>query len=91
MGYLKPVALAGTDTDKDAQFLKQALGLEEPVEALCPLRLTRQDIFAELKSDKGKLTPHQEEWLALLNQCTSVEAYCWKPDQLEEIAGILRG
>jgi BioD-like phosphotransacetylase family protein len=50
VGYLKPVALAETDIDKDTQFLKQTLGLKESVEALCPLRLTRQDILAELKS-----------------------------------------
>lgn len=48
-------------------------------------------IYAELKSEKGKLTPAQEEWLNLLRQCTKVEAYCWYPDDLEEIAGILQG
>ena len=51
VGYLKPVALAETGADKDAQFLKQALELEEPAEALCAVRLTRQDILTELKSD----------------------------------------
>jgi hypothetical protein len=47
-------------------------------------------IFAELKSEKGKLTPAQEEWLELLKQCKTIEAYCWRPSQFEEIAEILR-
>ena len=51
VGYLKPVALAEAGADKDAPFLKQTLGLEEPVEALCPLCLTREEVLAELKSD----------------------------------------
>ena len=47
-------------------------------------------IFAELKSENGKLAPAQEEWLELLRQCTTVEVYVWKPHQIEEIAEILK-
>ncbi|MBM4445289.1 MAG: phosphotransacetylase family protein [Chloroflexi bacterium] len=38
-GYLKPVAIADGDVDRDADFLKQALGLTEPSEVISPLRL----------------------------------------------------
>jgi hypothetical protein len=38
----------------------------------------------ELKSEKGKLTDDQKEWVRLTN------AFVWRPSQLEEIAKILR-
>ena len=47
-------------------------------------------IFAELKSEKGKLSPAQTEWLELLKRCKTIEAYCWKPRQFDEITEILR-
>ena len=46
-------------------------------------------LFIELKSEKGKLSIPQVEWLELLKQCKGVEVYCWKPSQFEEIASIL--
>lgn len=46
-------------------------------------------IFVELKSEKGKLTELQEDWQAILKKA-KVEVYIWKPNQLEEIAVILR-
>ena len=46
-------------------------------------------IFAELKSEIGKLTPDQEDWIALLKLCPGVEVYVWKPNDLQEIANIL--
>lgn len=48
-------------------------------------------IFAELKTDKGKLTPKQKETLELLQACPSVEAYTWRPSQLQDIVDILAG
>jgi len=47
-------------------------------------------IYAELKSEKGKLSPEQAEWLELLKQCKTIEAYCWKPHQIDEIVEVLR-
>jgi len=53
-------------------------------------------IFAELKSVKGKVSPEQQEWMDLINQCTSVEGYIWRPRDIDddggggEIASILR-
>jgi len=46
-------------------------------------------IFAELKTDKGKLTPYQEEWLNALDAC-GAEVYVWRPGDIERIADILR-
>ena len=46
-------------------------------------------IFAELKRDKGKLTPAQEEWLAALRE-TAAGVYEWKPADWENIMEILK-
>lgn len=49
-------------------------------------------IFAELKSDKGKITSHQQEWLDLLGECGgNVECYIVRPSDIEKFVGILRG
>jgi len=47
-------------------------------------------IFAELKTETGKISPEQQKWHDLLNQCTSIEAHIWRPAQFDEIVGILR-
>jgi hypothetical protein len=59
-----------------------------PDEALCrPPRL----ILAELKSDAktAELSPQQRKWLELLDHCTSIEVYVWRPDDRDRIAKIL--
>jgi len=45
-------------------------------------------IFAELKSDKGKLTPYQSEWLDALKK-TGAEVYVWRPGDFNDIVLIL--
>ena len=49
-------------------------------------------IFAELKSEKGIITPAQQQWFDLLRECKTVEAYIWRDSEyiLDEIAEILR-
>jgi hypothetical protein len=47
-------------------------------------------ILAELKTDKGKLRPSQERWLALLGQCPGVEVYVWRPSDLEHVRDVLQ-
>ena len=47
-------------------------------------------IFAELKSEKGKPSEKQQEWLDALESTRKVEVYLWRPHQIEEIAEILR-
>ena len=47
-------------------------------------------VFAELKSETGKTTSHQERWLGLLGLCPGVEAYLWRPSDLDSIATVLR-
>jgi hypothetical protein len=47
-------------------------------------------IVAELKSDKGKLTALQEEWLNALQHVETVNAFCWKPEHWPLIEEALR-
>lgn len=48
-------------------------------------------IFAELKSDTGKLSDEQSKWAEVLTAVPGVEYYLWRPDQLETIARRLEG
>lgn len=58
-----------------------------PDVALCrPPRL----ILAELKTDRGRVTPSQAEWLDLLGACPGVEVHLWRPADLDTIAAVLR-
>ena len=56
---------------------------------LCMVRLTRV-LYAELKSEKGKVTEEQQEWLDALKQTGKVEVYVWRPSDFYEIAEILK-
>jgi hypothetical protein len=47
-------------------------------------------VFAELKSERGRTSVHQERWLALLGACDGVEVFLWRPSDLERIAEVLR-
>lgn len=55
--------------------------------AMCrPPRL----VLAELKSERGKVTPAQAGWLDLLGQCPGVEVHLWRPADFDEIVTLLR-
>lgn len=56
---------------------------------VCMVRLSKI-IYAELKSEKGKVSQKQQEWLDDLLATGKVEVYLWKPSQFEEIVEILR-
>ena len=45
-------------------------------------------IFAELKSESGKLTSSQVEWLDSLAACGQ-EVYVWRPDQIDAIFHLI--
>ena len=55
--------------------------------ALCrPPRL----LLVELKTERGKITPQQQEWLDDLARCPGVESFVWRPQDFEAIVEILR-
>ena len=45
-------------------------------------------IFAELKSDTGKVSPEQQTWLEAVD-AGGAEAYTWKPRDWQEIQAVL--
>ena len=47
-------------------------------------------VYAELKSDSGKLRPEQEEWIELLT-AAGARVFVWRPDDFPAIASILSG
>ena len=46
-------------------------------------------IFAELKSEQGRLSDAQRQWLHALDHCPNVEVYVWRPSDWELIVSIL--
>jgi hypothetical protein len=46
-------------------------------------------IFAELKSERGKLTESQGEWITLLSQNRLHQAFVWRPSDWDEIKVVL--
>lgn len=46
-------------------------------------------IFAELKSERGKMTPEQQETFDELDACGQ-EVYLWRPADIENIARLLK-
>lgn len=46
-------------------------------------------VFAELKREKGVLTPGQPEWHEALAGVPGVEVYVWRPSDLQRIIRIL--
>lgn len=46
-------------------------------------------IFAELKSDRGRMSADQHAWIGALTEA-GAEAYVWRPDDFDQIAATLR-
>ena len=55
------------------------------------LRLIRPPrvVFAELKTENGRVTPAQREVMRLLSLCPGVEVYLWRPSDWDEIVKVL--
>ena len=47
-------------------------------------------IIAELKSETGKVTQAQDEWLAAFHQVKRLNIFCWRPEDWPLIVEALR-
>ena len=56
------------------------------------LRLVRPPrvIFAELKSEHGRVRLEQAQTIALLERCPGVEVFLWRPSHWQTIVEVLR-
>lgn len=45
-------------------------------------------IFAELKREKGVISPEQVEWITQIRAC-GIECYVWRPSQVAEVINVL--
>ena len=46
-------------------------------------------LFAELKTERGRLSAAQKVWVAALEECAGVESYVWRPSDWDEIHAVL--
>ena len=47
-------------------------------------------VFAELKTENGRVRPAQQVWLDALQACDGVEAFVWRPSDWPAIEATLR-
>ena len=55
---------------------------------ICMAHADKGLVFAELKTERGKLDPAQVNWLGTL-AATGAEAYCWRPSDMQFITDRL--
>ena len=48
-------------------------------------------VFAELKSERGKLRPEQSDWLDVLRLLPQAEVFVWTPADWDELVEVLTG
>jgi hypothetical protein len=47
-------------------------------------------VFAELKSQHGRVRLEQAQTIALLEHCPGVQVFCWRPSDWQQIVEVLR-
>jgi hypothetical protein len=74
---------------------KTSKGWRTPVQAdgagfpdLCLVR--DRIVFAELKAERGRLSPDQAAWLDAIGRVPGAEVHVWRPSDLDAIAEVLR-
>ena len=99
LGEVKPAAIS--EREFQAAVMKVAhqlgwrfyhthdsIGAQAGFPDLCLVRRGRL-FFAELKTEQGKLSKEQKEWLELINM-SGVHCMVWRPSMMDEIIGILK-
>lgn len=81
-----------TNAPRACPSCKAALHLPRNDPGFPDLLLVRDDvlIIAELKADRGRLSPEQKEWLAAFRAVKRIAVVVWKPKDWDEIERTLR-
>ncbi len=53
--------------------------------------IQKRIIWAELKSEKGRVSDKQFEWIKALAKAGQKEVFVWKPSDFDDVVDILRG
>jgi hypothetical protein len=48
-------------------------------------------LFVELKSERGRLSASQADWIGVLRLLPKVEVYVWRPSDWDELVEVLTG
>ena len=51
---------------------------------------TAELVVLEIKSERGQLTPEQQEWLTLLGKVPGVRAQCVRPSDWDSLCSLLK-
>lgn len=71
LGFIAPVQLSeisGSDGHKDAAFIKEAFELRESTKVLCPIRLSRQDLWQSLTDGVADFTRRLKQAYARISR-----------------------
>lgn len=80
-GYLGWLTYHVNDSRRDEPGFPDMV-MVHPVQGRC--------LFAELKREQGRFSPHQLMWLGALMSCQGVETYSWKPRDMDRVLEILQ-
>jgi hypothetical protein len=73
----------------DVYHTRHSVGSHPGFPDLAMLRVPRM-VFAELKSESGRLSTYQQDWIRALSGHPGMEVYVWRPSDWDAIEEVIR-